>query len=56
MNEYVSKPIRESELAVALERGHSLEESVPYANKAAGIVVGRFGTTTVSEEEVFGTG
>jgi bifunctional ADP-heptose synthase (sugar kinase/adenylyltransferase) len=43
-----------SALACALERGHTLEEAVPYANKAAGIVVGKFGTTVATEEEVFG--
>lgn len=40
-------------LAVALLRGNDLERAARYANKAAGIVVGRFGTSTVSEEEVF---
>lgn len=43
-------------LAVALERGIPLEDAVPYANKAAGLVVGRFGTTVATEEEVFGLG
>lgn len=41
-------------LAVALARGHGLEDAARYANKAAGIVVGRFGTATVTAEEVFG--
>lgn len=41
-------------IAVALLRGHSLEDAARYANKAAGIVVGRFGTATASEQEVFG--
>lgn len=40
-------------LAVALCRGLTLEESIPYANKAAGIVVGRFGTAVATEAEVF---
>ncbi len=41
-------------LAVALTRGYSLVESSRYANKAAGIAVGRFGTSVVTEQEVFG--
>lgn len=40
-------------LGVALVEGHSLEKAVGYANKAAGIAVGRFGTTVVRREEVF---
>jgi len=41
-------------LAVALTRGHTLVEAARYANKAAGIVVGRFGTAVATAEEVFG--
>lgn len=41
-------------LAVALSRGHDLHTSCRYANKAAGIVVGKFGTAVATEEEVFG--
>lgn len=40
--------------AVALSRGMMQEGAVQVANKAAGISVGRFGTVTVSEAEVFG--
>jgi rfaE bifunctional protein kinase chain/domain len=40
-------------LAVALGRGMTVERAAPYANKAAGIAVGRFGTTVVTESEVF---
>lgn len=41
-------------LAVALARGHALEAAARYANKAAGVVVGRFGTATATQAEVFG--
>lgn len=41
-------------VAVALTRGNTLEEAARYANKAAGIVVGRFGTAVATEAEVFG--
>lgn len=41
-------------LAVALTRGYSLVDAARYANKAAGIAVGRFGTSVVTESEVFG--
>jgi rfaE bifunctional protein kinase chain/domain len=41
-------------LAVAIARGASLIEAAKYANRAAGLAVGRFGTATVTEEEVFG--
>lgn len=40
--------------AVALSRGHPLADAVCYANKASGIVVGRFGTAVANEQEVFG--
>lgn len=40
-------------LAVGLERGYSLEVAAEYANKAAGIAVGRFGTAVVKMHEVF---
>jgi D-glycero-beta-D-manno-heptose-7-phosphate kinase len=40
-------------LGVSLHNGYSLEESVKYANKAAGIVVGRFGPSVAKKEEVF---
>jgi bifunctional ADP-heptose synthase (sugar kinase/adenylyltransferase) len=40
-------------LAVAIAAGATLREAVPLANKAGGIVVGKFGTATVSAEELF---
>ncbi len=39
-------------LAHTLARGLPLEESVRWANKAAGLVVGKFGTASVSSEEL----
>jgi rfaE bifunctional protein kinase chain/domain len=41
-------------LAVAISRGADLHEAARYANKAAGIAVGKFGTAVVNEEELFG--
>jgi rfaE bifunctional protein kinase chain/domain len=41
-------------LAVALSRGLDLHEAARYANRAAGVVVGKFGTAVATEEEVFG--
>lgn len=40
-------------LAVALGRGMSLRQAVMVANRAAGIVVERFGTAIATKEEVF---
>lgn len=40
-------------LAVALGRGMSLRQAVIVANRAAGIVVERFGTAVATKEEVF---
>jgi rfaE bifunctional protein kinase chain/domain len=40
--------------AVALSRGMTQEEAVLVANKAAGIVVGKFGTAVATSQEVFG--
>ena len=40
-------------LAVMLGAGLSLREAMPIANRAGGIVVGKFGTATVSYEELF---
>lgn len=40
-------------LGVSLHEGYSLEESSVFANKAAGITVGRFGPSAVTREEVF---
>ena len=40
--------------AVAVSRGSTWPEAMNYANKAAGIVVGRFGTAVATEKEVFG--
>jgi len=33
--------------------GMSLREALPLANRAGGLVVGKFGTATVSYEELF---
>ncbi|MDB5902736.1 MAG: rfaE bifunctional protein [Betaproteobacteria bacterium] len=43
-------------LGVMLARGASLEEAVRVANRAAGIVVGKFGTAVVQPEELFAEG
>ncbi|MBK6006715.1 D-glycero-beta-D-manno-heptose-7-phosphate kinase [Ramlibacter ginsenosidimutans] len=40
-------------LATMVAAGLSLREAVPIANRAGGIVVGKFGTATVSYEELF---
>ncbi|MBE7940852.1 MULTISPECIES: D-glycero-beta-D-manno-heptose-7-phosphate kinase [Ramlibacter] len=40
-------------LATLVAAGMPLREAVPLANKAGGIVVGKFGTATVSYEELF---
>jgi D-glycero-beta-D-manno-heptose-7-phosphate kinase len=40
-------------LAALVAAGMSLREALPLANKAGGIVVGKFGTATVSYEELF---
>jgi len=40
-------------LAAMLACGMSLREALPIANRAAGLVVGKFGTATVSCEELF---
>jgi D-glycero-beta-D-manno-heptose-7-phosphate kinase len=40
-------------LAAFVAAGMSLREALPLANKAGGIVVGKFGTATVSYEELF---
>ena len=41
-------------LAAMLACGLTLREAMPIANRAGGIVVGKFGTATVSYEELFG--
>lgn len=41
-------------LAVALSRGYSLKAAAGFANRASGIVVGRFGTAVATASEVFG--
>ncbi|HEV2270374.1 MAG TPA: D-glycero-beta-D-manno-heptose-7-phosphate kinase [Steroidobacteraceae bacterium] len=41
-------------LAAMLACGMSLREAMPIANRAGGIVVGKFGTATASYEELFG--
>jgi rfaE bifunctional protein kinase chain/domain len=40
-------------LAACVAAGLPLRQAVPFANRAAGIVVGRFGTAQVTGEEVF---
>ena len=40
-------------MAAMLACGHSLREAMPVANRAGGIVVGKFGTASVSYEELF---
>jgi len=40
-------------LAAGVASGLSLRQSMPLANRAGGIVVGKFGTATVSYEELF---
>ena len=40
-------------LATLIAGGASIREAVPYANRAGGIVVGKFGTSTVSAAELF---
>jgi rfaE bifunctional protein kinase chain/domain len=40
-------------LASVVAAGLSLREALPFANQAAGVVVGKFGTATASFEEVF---
>jgi rfaE bifunctional protein kinase chain/domain len=41
-------------LAAMLAAGLSLRESLPIANRAGGMVVGRFGTAGLSYDELFG--
>jgi bifunctional ADP-heptose synthase (sugar kinase/adenylyltransferase) len=40
-------------LATMAAAGISLRDAVPIANRAGGIVVGKFGTATVSYRELF---
>ena len=40
-------------MATLVGAGLSLREAVPLANRAGGLVVGKFGTATVSYEELF---
>ena len=40
-------------LAALVAAGISLREAMPWANRAGGVVVGKFGTATVSYEELF---
>jgi rfaE bifunctional protein kinase chain/domain len=42
-------------MAALVAGGVSLRDAVPIANKAGGIVVGKFGTATVSYAELFAT-
>lgn len=41
-------------LSLCIACGFSLKEACSYANKAAGIVVGKLGTASISKEELFG--
>jgi rfaE bifunctional protein kinase chain/domain len=43
-------------LAAMLAAGLTLREAMPIANRAGGIVVGKFGTASVSFDELFATG
>jgi rfaE bifunctional protein kinase chain/domain len=43
-------------LAAMLACGLSLRDAMPIANRAGGIVVGKFGTASVSYDELFGVG
>jgi rfaE bifunctional protein kinase chain/domain len=43
-------------LAAMLACGLSLRDALPIANRAGGIVVGKFGTASVSYDELFGAG
>jgi bifunctional ADP-heptose synthase (sugar kinase/adenylyltransferase) len=40
-------------MAVMLLRGYSMKDAVQIANRAGGIVVGKLGTATVSQQELF---
>jgi bifunctional ADP-heptose synthase (sugar kinase/adenylyltransferase) len=42
-------------LAVMLSEGRSLVDAARIANRAAGLVVGKFGTSSVSRTELFGS-
>jgi D-glycero-beta-D-manno-heptose-7-phosphate kinase len=42
-------------LASLVAAGLSLRDALPHANRAGGIVVGKFGTATVSYQELFGS-
>ena len=41
-------------LAALMATGLNIRDAMPWANRAGGIVVGKFGTATVSYEELFG--
>jgi rfaE bifunctional protein kinase chain/domain len=41
-------------LATLVGAGLSLRQALPWANRAGGLVVGKFGTATVTYEELFG--
>ena len=43
-------------LAAMLAGGLSLRDAMPIANRAGGIVVGKFGTASVSYDELFAPG
>jgi bifunctional ADP-heptose synthase (sugar kinase/adenylyltransferase) len=41
-------------LAAMIAAGLAIRDAVPIANRAGGIVVGKFGTASVTYEELFG--
>jgi bifunctional ADP-heptose synthase (sugar kinase/adenylyltransferase) len=41
-------------LAALLAAGFSLRQAVPWANRAGGLVVGKFGTASLNFAELFG--
>ena len=43
-------------LAAMLAAGLGLRDAMPIANRAGGIVVGKFGTASVSYDDLFGEG
>jgi D-glycero-beta-D-manno-heptose-7-phosphate kinase len=43
-------------LATMIACGLGIRDAMPIANRAGGIVVGKFGTASVSYDELFGDG
>ena len=50
---FVSQTVPVIDRSYLLAAGLSLRQAVPIANRAGGIVVGKFGTATVSHAELF---